>query len=315
MREWLMVRKRVVKHRDARWYRGAARTSLRLSALTLALMFAVTSSALASPKGIFARFAQCPTGRPGVALCQHAEVTGGTVTIGKISIPITRPIVIQDGAVPTGGANVNEYFLSPAANGESVSSNELQIPGGMQAILQCPQAGCRGPSGGIVPNAVNATLETAASPTNPGILDLAAAAEERGAALIFPIRLQLHNSLLGSACYLGSAAHPIELRLTGGTTSPPPPNKPITGTFGKAASVLENGYELSSFTGGKLVDNAFSVPVAQGCGERLASLVDLKIDQVLGLESPAGHNTAILMSTFQIAEVEAVLASAAFPSK
>src|ERR1700727_2499871 len=130
MREWLMVRKRVVKHRDARWYRGAARTSLRLSALTLALMFAVTSSALASPKGIFARFAQCPTGRPGVALCQHAEVTGGTVTIGKISIPITRPIVIQDGAVPTGGANVNEYFLSPAANGESVSSNELQIPGG-----------------------------------------------------------------------------------------------------------------------------------------------------------------------------------------
>jgi hypothetical protein len=315
MREGLMVIKRVVKNRDARWLPGVERARRLLFVLTLMLMLPGASSALAAPKGIFARFAQCPAGKPGMALCLHAEVTGGTFAVGKISIPIARPIVIQDGALPTGGANFNEYFLSPPINGESIPSNELELPGGLRAILQCPQAGCRGPSGNIAPNAVFATIETAASPANPGTLNVTAVVEERGPALTLPVRLQLHNSLLGSACYLGSTAHPIELRLTGGTTSPPPPNKPIAGTFGQRSGMLEDGYELTSLTGAKLVDNAFSVPVAQGCGERSASLIDVEIDQVLGLESRAGHNTAILMSAVQVTEAEAVLASSAFPGK
>jgi hypothetical protein len=41
----------------------------------------------------------------------------------------------------------------------------------------------------------------------------------------------------------------------------------------------------------------------------------LEIDRVLGLESPAGRNTAILKAALHIAEVEAVLASEAFPGK
>jgi hypothetical protein len=162
---------------------------------------------------------------------------------------------------------------------------------------------------------VIARIETAASPSNPGILNMAAVVEEQGAALTLPVRLQLYNSLLGKACYLGSITHPIELRLTVGTTSPPPPNKPITGTHGRTASILEDGYELTSTTGAKLVDNAFSVPAAQGCGEQQASLVDAEVDQAVGLESRAGHNTTILMSALQTAEVESVLASATFPSK
>jgi hypothetical protein len=299
----------------ARRCSGAARTSLALLVMILALMCAAASAALAVPKGIFAKYAQCPTGRPGMALCLHAEIIGGTFAIGKISIPIARPIVIQDGTLPTGGADPNEYFLSPAANGESIPSNELELPGGLQAILQCPQAGCRGPSGKILPNTVFATIESAASPADPGILNLANAVFSEGTTLTLPIRLQLHNSQLGNACYLGSAAHPIELRLTTGTTSPPLPNKPITGTFGRGGESVEDNYSSFSYTGGKLVDNAFSVPVAQGCGESLSWLIDPEIDQALGLESRAGHNTAILLSTVQLAEVEAVLASAAFPGK
>jgi hypothetical protein len=313
--------RRAVKSSDACWASsvgranavGIGRAGLISLALSTALMLAVVSVALAAPKGIFARFAQCPAGKPGMGLCLHAEVTGGTFAIGKTSIPIVRPIVVQDGALPTGGANFNEYFLSPPASGESIPSNELEIPGGLRGILQCPQAGCRGPSGNIAPNAVFATIETATSPANPGTLNMAAAAEARGVALTLPVRLQLRNSLLGSACYLGSTAHPIELRLTAGTTSPPPPNKPIAGTLGHAVGKVEDGYELSSYAGAELVDNTFSVPVAQGCGGQLASLVDSEIDQALGLESRAGHNTAILTSTLQLAEVEAVLASAAFP--
>jgi hypothetical protein len=309
-----MVIKRVMKN-DARWRSGVVRAGLTSFALTLALMFAVASVALAAPKGIFAKFAQCPAGRAGVALCLHAEINGGVLSVGKVSIPINRPMVIQYGAVPIGGVNFNEYSLSPANNGESITANELEIPGGLRAVLHCPQVGCRGPSGAVAPNAVSARIETAASPTNPGFFDTAAVVELQGAALTLPIRLQLYNSLLGKACYVGSAAHPIELRLTAGTTSPPLPNKPISGTLGPPTSMFEDGYELTSIASARLVDNAFSVPVAEGCGEQLAWLFDVEVDQAVGLQSPAGRNAAILTSALQVAEVEAVLASATFPGR
>jgi hypothetical protein len=304
-----------MKNGDTRWRGSIVRAGLISFALASALVYVVASIALGAPKGIFAKFTQCPTGRAGVTLCMRAEITGGMLAIGKLSIPITRPIVIQYGAAPTGGVNFNEYFLAPATSGESIAPNELEVPGGLRAILQCPQAGCRGPSGGIVPNAVSARMETAASAANPGIFNIAAFIEKQGAALTLPVRLQLYNSLLGKACYIGSVAHPMELRLTVGTTSPPPPNKPITGAGGQPATTIENGYELTATTGVRLVDNAFSVPIAEECGERSASLFDAEIDQVLGLESRGGHNAAILTSALQVAEVEAVVASAAFPGK
>jgi hypothetical protein len=283
--------------------------------MALAVIFAFASIALAAPKGIFARFAQCPTSNPGVALCQRIEVTGGVFSIGKASIPIERPILVQGGAVHTGGPNFNEYFLVPPVNGELIPPNELTVAGGLQSLLGCPLAGCRSPYGGTVPNAVIASIESATSPANRPIFNLAAAIEEKGAAVTLPVRVQLRNALLGSACYLGSEAQPIELRLTDGATSPPLPNKPITGTVGVPASEVEGEYEAFAATGLTLVDNAFSVPVAKGCGGSLAFLVDPEIDRTLGLESPAGHNTAILKGVLHMAEAEAVLASEAFPGK
>jgi hypothetical protein len=284
-------------------------------ALALGLLPALASVALAAPKGIFAKFAQCPTGKPGVALCQYLEVTGGGFSIGKTSIPIERELVIQGGGVPTGGLNFNEYFLVPATNGATIAGNELQIPGGLQGLLGCSPEGCRSPSGSKVPNAVIATIEPAASSTNREIFNLEAAVAEKGPAVTLPMQIQLHNALLGNACYIGSEGRPIELRLTDGTTSPPPPAKAISGTLGKFGGEMEDGYEAVAAVGATLVDNAFSVPLARGCGGSAASLIDPVIDQKLGLESPAGRNTAILKGVLRIAEVEDVLASEAFPGK
>jgi hypothetical protein len=280
--------------------------------LALALVSAFASVALAAPRGIFAKFAQCPAGKPGVALCAYLEVAKGGFSIGKASVPIERALVIQGGAVPTGGSNFNEYFLVAPTNGESISSNELPIPGGLQALLGCPREGCISPSGGRAPNAVFATIEPVASSTNRMIFNLAAGVEEKGSVLTLPVRVQLRNALLGNACYLGSEAQPIELRLTDGATSPPPPNKPIAGTLGKFVGEVEAGYEAVSAIGVTLVDNTFSVPVARGCGGSSAFLVDPAIDRTLGLESSAGHNAATLKGTLHMAEVEGVLASEAF---
>ncbi len=283
--------------------------------LALALMLFLAPLALAAPKGVFARFVQCPTREAGVTMCLYLEVTGGVIAVGKASVPIERPLILQGGAVPTGGPDPNEYFVAVRLTAPNAYSNELVVPGGLQALLGCPREGCRGPSGGIEPNTVTASIEPAESPSNRSIFDLAAAYLEKGPAATLPMRVQLHNPLLGGACYLGSEAQPIEFRLTTGTTSPPLPNRPIAGSLGRLFGEVEDGWEATSGAPFVLVDNAFSVPSANGCGGPLAPLVDLEIDRALGLTSPAGRNTVILKGSLHMAEVEAVLASEAFPSK
>ena len=58
-----------------------------------------------------------------------------------------------------------------------------------------------------------------------------------------------------------------------------------------------------------LVDNSWSAPVAEGCGEAFAFLIDPLIDAKIGLPSAAGHNSAILSGELKSAPVEAVLAN------
>lgn len=293
----------------------------------LVLLGVVSSSAFAAPTGVFAAFAQCPTSIPGVALCQYVEASGGEVVVGALRVPVDRPIVLQGGAIPTGGPNFNEYFLLPAVNGESVSATELEVPGGLSSVIGCPgfrdnrdyfqgrrHYPCSG-FGGWAGGRVSATVEGVAGPANPAILNSAALAEEKGTALTLPARIHLKGPLLGEGCYLGSESAPIELHLTDGTTSPPPPNQPITGKAGIPASQIEEGYEALTISQSTLVDNSFSVPPAEGCGGELASVIDPLIDRALGLESPAGHNTVILSETDKIAEAEAVIASEKFPTK
>jgi hypothetical protein len=310
--------------------KGVVRVCRRvlLGVLAPLLLGVVASSAFAAPTGIFAVFAQCPTAFPGVALCQYVEASGGEMVVGGLRVPVDRPIVIQGGAIPTGGPNFNEYFVLPAVNGESVSQTELEVPGGLSSVIGCPSFRqdrdysrwhrAHDPCSrfwGWAGSRVTATVESVAGLTNPAILNIAALAEEKGTALTFPARIHLKNPLLGEGCYLGSESAPIELHLTDGTTSPPPPNEPITGKFGASASHVEEGYEESTISQSTLVDNTFSVPPAEGCGGELASIIDPIVDHTLGLESPAGHNTMILSGTNKIAEAEAVLASEKFPVK
>jgi hypothetical protein len=310
---------------------GLARVCRRVllgAGTSLVLLGVVSSSALAVPTGIFSVFAQCPTSFPGVALCQHVEVSSGEVVVGGLRVPVDRPIVLQGGAIPTGGQNFNEYFVLPAANGESVSQTELEVPGGLGSVIDCPGFGDDGESGwrhrahdpcsrfrGWGGSRVSATVESVAGLTNPAILDIAALLEGKGTTLTFPARIHLKNPVLGEGCYLGSESSPIELHFTDGTTSPPPPNQPISGKQGTLEGGEEEGYEIITVSQSTLVDNTFSVPPAEGCGGELASIIDPMVDRTLGLESPAGHNTVIFNGTNKLAATAAVLASEAFPTK
>jgi hypothetical protein len=285
-----------------------------LSALGLA------SPALAEPKGIFSVFKDCPVATPGLALCQFAQTTSGEFAIGSTKVPINQTITLQGGAVET-GKQLNEYYLIPAKDGNSLSKTELNVPGGLLNLINCEEikgGGIfevieRGTCKAIFENkttGVTATTEIVATTTNPAILDVANLFfEENLPALILPVRVHLKNPLLGESCYIGSAASPIQLRLTTGTTSPPAPNKPIKGKTGTLVVEEEKGREVDGLNENSLVDNAFSVPVTEGCGGLLAFLLDPIINNKLGLPSPSGHNTAILNGSLKTAEASAVIES------
>jgi hypothetical protein len=88
-----------------------------------------------------------------------------------------------------------------------------------------------------------------------------------------------------------------------GTTSPPAPNKAISGTLG-LIEFLEEGRILEAAKA-KLVDNAWSAPAASGCGGILAFLVNPIVNSQLGTTT-AGHNTAILNNKIFVASGAAV---------
>ncbi len=313
-----MIRK--LRTRSAR----ARRLSLMIAALAVAAPLALTATpAFAEPKGIFKALNDCPTEIPGNALCQFAQTTSGEFAIGSTKVPINQTITLQGGSVHTGGPNPNEYFLLPAKDGNSLSKTELNVPGGLLNIINCEEIKGSGFFETLARNTckaifenkttgVTATTELVANAGNPAILNLAALVLEEGTALTLPVRVHLKNPLLGEGCFIGSEAHPIQLHLTTGTTAPPLPNKSIKGQLGTFNEEIEKGFSLTKVVENSLVDNAFSVPVAEGCGGFFSFLINPIVNGKLGLPSASGHNTAILNGTLKVAETEAVLASEKF---
>jgi hypothetical protein len=274
---------------------------IALCALMVSLgALSVTSAAMATPTGPYAQFIQCPSTFPGVEYCLYGQTTSGEVKIGTTAVPISKPITIQSGALPIGSEN---FVLIPAKNGESLSKTEQNVPGGLLGLINCKdikgegffEKGERAACELIFENkttGVTATTELVANGQNPAILNFSNLFGENSTALTLPVRVKLNNPLLGSNCYIGSEAHPIQLQLTTGTTSPPAPNKPIKGFVGNLGEEGENGIIIIEQLG--LVDNSFSVPVAEGCGGFFSFLINPIVNAKLGLPSAAGHNTAIL---------------------
>jgi hypothetical protein len=301
----------------ARRRRGFIAALVAIAALT---SFVFASTAAAEPKGVFSVFSDCPTATPGAELCIYGATTSGEFTLGKTKVPINKTITIQGGAIPTGNPeNGKEYFVIPAKDGNSLSKTALNVPGGLLGVNCYEIKGegwlendVRALCKEIFENSVTgvtATTELAATPTNPPILDLVALSQEEGTALTLPVRVHLKNPLLGNTCYIGSTTHPIQLHLTTGATAPPLPNKSIHGARGEAETLERNEQFMLRLFGNSLVDNAWAAPVAEGCGEAFAFLIDPLIDAKIGLPSAAGHNSAILSGELKTATIEAVLAN------
>jgi hypothetical protein len=274
------------------------------------LAYAAPAMAL-KPTGEFANFSDCPLKNPSISFCVFAESTSGEFKIGSTAVPLSKPVTLQGGLIVHEDLGHVEFVGTE--DGKTLSKTPETVPGGLLKIIA--------PTGwptilqtifnefinkGIT--GATATTELVAEPT----LSIANQINAEGIALILPVRVHLENSFLGNACYIGSKTHPVNVEFTTGTTSPPPPNTPITGSPGELSFAAEGA--IIKVTKNSLVNNSFAAPVAEGCGSQIlfgifTGIIDSAVDSQLGLPSAAGHNTAILNGNQELGSVPAVVAS------
>jgi hypothetical protein len=284
---------------------GLRNAVLGMGAASL-LVLAVAAPAMATPKGDFAVFAQCPLKNPEVNLCFFIQSTGKEFIIGNKTVPVNKTITLQGGSILNEETGA-ETFVA-AANGETLSKTPLTVPGGLTGIVAptwWPKS-LQEWFNKQINEGLTGVTATAELVGNPGISRTNLLFAE-GVALSLPVRLHLNNAILGSSCYLGSKAHPVTFNLTSGTTSPPAPNKPISGAVGELE--FKDEFTLVIIKGNRVVDNAFSAPGTEGCGGLFSFFINPLVEGILGVPAAAGHNTAILEGSLQNATAEAVKAS------
>jgi len=282
---------------------------LAVAAVSLAVLgFAAPALAL-KPTGEFANFGECPLSNPSVNQCIYGQTTSGQFSIGSTEVPITKPITLQGGLIFAEEPRV-ETFVDAKTPANTLSKTPQNVPGGLLKIV----APLGWPeilqiifnefiSKGIT--GVNETTELVGTPT----LNRLNLLFGTGTAVDLPTRVHLENSFLGNNCYIGSTAHPINVELTTGTTSPPEPNLPIKGNPGEVEG--RHGGELIIIKKNSLVNNSFSAPTAEGCGSQIlfglfTGIIDSAVNSEIGLPSEAGHNTAVLNGSLENATSNAV---------
>jgi hypothetical protein len=274
--------------------------------LVAALMAPTTASA--APTGEFAKFAKCPYTNSVIFACVYSETTSGSITLGNKTVPIKTPVILQGGVETLQPESIfGPLKFYGATDGNTLSKTPQPVPGGLLGVTApswWPQF-IKDLFNETINNGftgVTATMELAA-PASSIKLSLANNALGQGTALALPVKVKLSNPFLGSNCYIGSNSNPIQLNLTSGTTSPPPPNTPISGNPGTYEETVPG---IIANKGNRLVDNSFAAPGANGCGGLLLSwAIDPFVDSIVGTPSAAGRNSAILEGTNYLGAVAA----------
>lgn len=252
-------------------------------ALAITALLIPASSALADTQAGYEEFSDCPdkAANANISACFRIEVIDGSLTLGNKTTPITDPIVLVESLIAPEGTPVVGSF----------DGGRQPVPGGLVGITGLDYLTWLFPLSLL---GLEAEAELAGQPTAP-----------LNDPTVLPLKVLLHNPLLGTSCRIGSTSTPITLNLTPGTTNPPPPNTPISGAYGDITPdpVLTDVFR---FTGFRLVDNAFAVPGANGCSLIGIGNINSIINAQVGLPAPAGENTAIQDVLIGVGAIEAI---------
>jgi hypothetical protein len=256
------------------------RPSLRKLFATAAALTALVAlgpagaAATTTPAPGYEQFAGCP--HPGenplIVTCYRSTVSSGMFQMGNLELSLL-PTTLS-GGMTAGGT----FSSSPKGGLQQV---KLTVPGGVIGLTGFTWLAEFFSAEAL---AAKAVFELTAAPSDP-LAD----------PVTMPVRIHLINSILGNNCYLGSVKTPILLHLTTGTTSPPPPNSPISGAAGTSSTTLPA--EINDLSGAQHVDNSFVGEGANGCVLTLFGFppigINKEIDEQKELPSAAGTNTTI----------------------
>ncbi|MFI1956899.1 hypothetical protein ACH46L_03155 [Streptomyces althioticus] len=271
-----------------------------VSALTALGAFASLGTATAAEpalNGEWAPFTRCPVDAPAMLAADGFERTpqcvvstssGGSIKLGDTTV-VTGRTNLQIGIVQ----NTDGTSTVVAPPGGALIAEPATVPGGLLGLM-CPSAIpvitglCESLENSSL-NKITATMESVGAPYDfnqtAGVLtDMPIVA--------LPVRIHLENPLLGSKCYIGTAADPIVLL-------PENRNYPDFGmTFFQGDGTTDPAGEMSriDLTGAVQNDSTFAVPAASGCGLNIG-LINAAVNAKTGLPSPAGNNSLTLNDT------------------
>jgi hypothetical protein len=215
----------------------------------------------------FPNFTGCHSTNPEEGICVDIQNRSGNLKIKGFNVPLHESLEIR-GKLLANQTEIPDFVPPAGTNG--FFSTPVPVPGGLLGIEWLPG------------NSVLAITELA-GPSS------AIRVELNTARVQVPIKVRLVNVLLGMDCHIGTNSHPVVLNLITGTTSPPPPNGPISGSRA-FPTPIPGGFEL---LGNRNVENSFAVPGATECGLGLG-LINALVDLKLGLPSAAGNNSVEL---------------------
>ena len=189
---------------------------------------------------------------------------GTRINIKGFDVPLGESLEIRGTLFDNGTETPN--FVPPAGT-NGFFGRAVPVPGGLLGIEWIPG------------NSVLAITELAGPSSAIRI-------NTGNNSLIVPIKVRLVNLLLGMDCHIGTNSRPVVLNLILGTTSPPLPNRPISGRLG----TVRFTERTIVITGNVNVDNSFAVPGATECGLGLG-LINALVNLRLRLPSAAGNNS------------------------
>jgi hypothetical protein len=287
----------------------SVRSLVAVAVVAVGVLGVSGSAMAAAPTGSYVDFKYCPYMIPSVTQCVYSKTTSGSFKLGNANVPITSstPLILQGGLIDPGDGSPQQFV--PAVGADSLSKTPLKVPGGLIGLVDT------GGFGGFLISLFNAAVASVndvyatAEPVGAPVFSAANTLSQSGTAVGLPVRIHLENPFLGSNCYIGSPSNPVQLNLTTGTTSPPAPNTPISGTRGTVS--FTDDFTITKLAGLKLVNNSFSAPAASGCGFTILDqwLITGAVNLKEGLPSASGNNAAIMQGDTKLAGAAAVAAS------
>jgi len=278
---------------------------LRMVGLCLVAAFALSIVAAGpafakTASNIWEKFNECPVGitpPEGEIQCVYGEAGRESFfQAGKVTVHFVKPVKLNIGSAEDAETGITGQFLVYAAqDGHTISKEAEPAPSltegiNTEKLSEAEKKSYEEYLAAGKSTKITATIELAL-PAKDIYLNKANLIDEEGEAFGFPVMIHLTNKFLGTKCYVGSTAEPIVVPFTTGATNPEPPNTSIHGT--KGPLIFRENFEIGEFSHTVLVNNEYAAPGVNGCG--VNGSLDAAIDSALGLPSPAGSNTTMLI--------------------